>query len=74
MEAAITRSDDEAAEQLSASLGDPTTAAAKTDAVLRDNGDPTVVQSRTVKPGFTAFGRAIWSLADTGEISGIGRV
>lgn len=62
--AAITRSDNRAAESLWAQLGDPQTAADKVGAVLRETGDPTVVQSEKVRPEFTAFGQTIWRLDD----------
>jgi hypothetical protein len=62
---AITRSDNQAAEQLWAQLGTPTRAARRTQAVLRDAGDgSTVVQHRRVRAGFTAFGQTRWALAD----------
>jgi hypothetical protein len=64
MTKAITESDNAAAESVWASLGDPSAAAAKVDAVLRRAGDPSVVQSRKVRPEFTAFGQTDWSLAD----------
>lgn len=64
MEAAITRSDNDAAEQIWATLGDPVTAASKVDQVLREAGDQTVVQSQRTRPEFTAFGQTLWSLAD----------
>lgn len=62
---AITVSDNRAAEQLWASLGTPTKAAARTQDVIRDAGDrSTVVQHRRVRPGFTAFGQTRWDLDD----------
>jgi len=62
---AITVSDNRAAEQLWASLGTPTRAAARTQDVIRDTGDrSTVVQHRRVRPGFTAFGQTRWDLDD----------
>lgn len=64
MTAAITESDNAAAESLWVSLGGPAAAAAKVDSVLRKAGDPTVVQSQKVRPEFTAFGQTEWSLAD----------
>jgi len=64
MVAAITESDNAAAEQLWASLGDPHTAAHKVDAVLRQAGDPTRVESQKVRPEFTAFGQSDWALAN----------
>lgn len=64
MVAAITESDNAAAEQLWASLGDPDTAAHRVEAVLRQAGDPTRVESRKVRPEFTAFGQSDWALAN----------
>jgi hypothetical protein len=64
LQRAITASDNAAAEQLWADLGEPETAAAQVQAVLRSTGDSqTRVQSQQVRPGFTAFGQTIWSLA-----------
>jgi hypothetical protein len=64
MAAAITESDNAAAESVWASLGDPVTAAHKVDAVLRDSGDPTKVQSQKVRPEFSAFGQTDWPLTE----------
>jgi hypothetical protein len=64
MTAAITGSDNAAAESIWASLGDPVIAARKVDAVLRETGDPTTVQSQKVRPEFSAFGQTEWSLTD----------
>ena len=64
MRAAITESDNAAAESIWASLGDPATAARKVDAVLRETGDPTTVQSQRVRQEFSAFGQTEWPLAD----------
>jgi hypothetical protein len=64
MVAAITESDNAAAEQIWASLGDPDTAAHKVEAVLRQAGDPTRVESTKVRPEFTAFGQSDWALAN----------
>jgi hypothetical protein len=61
---AITASDNAAAEQLWTSLGEPAAAAAQVESVLRSAGDrQTRVQSRRVRPGFSAFGQTTWSLA-----------
>jgi hypothetical protein len=60
----ITDSDNAAAEALWRQLGDPVTAAGKVQDVLRETGDPTTVESRKLRPEFTAFGQTIWSLAD----------
>jgi hypothetical protein len=64
MTAAITESDNAAAESIWASLGDPVTAAQKVDAVLRSTGDRTTVQSQKVRPEFSAFGQTEWPLSD----------
>ena len=64
MRLALTASDNAAAEQLWAGLGDPRSAAAQVQAVLRSGGDAeTIVQSQRVRPGYTAFGQTNWSLA-----------
>jgi hypothetical protein len=65
MRAAITESDNAAAESIWASLGEPAIAAEQVQQILRENGDPTTtVESRKVRPEFTAFGQTIWSLAN----------
>lgn len=64
MTAAITESDNAAAESIWAGLGDPATAAATVGAVLHETGDPTVVESRKLRPEYTAFGQTDWSLAN----------
>jgi hypothetical protein len=64
MTAAITESDNAAAESIWAGLGDPVTAAHKVDVVLRQTGDPTTVQSQRVRPEYSAFGQTVWSLTD----------
>jgi hypothetical protein len=65
MNLSLTASDNAAAEQLWAHLGDPHSAAAQVQAVLRSGGDDdTVVQSRRVRPGFSAFGQTNWSLTN----------
>lgn len=64
MRAAITQSDNDAAESIWASLGDPAAAAVKVEAVLAEAGAPTTVESQKVRPEFTAFGQTTWSLAD----------
>jgi hypothetical protein len=64
MRAAITASDNQAAEAVWQSLGDPTTAAHKVEAILRAAGDHTVVQSVRIRPQFTAFGQTDWALVD----------
>ena len=59
----ITQSDNTAAEELWSRLGDPAQAAQQVQTVIRDGGDAsTVVESRRVRPGYTAFGQTQWSL------------
>ena len=63
--AAITVSDNAAAEAVWASLGDPATAAQAATDVLRDGGDTaTEVNAERVRPEFTAFGQTEWAVAD----------
>ena len=64
MRAAITQSDNDAAESIWQGLGDPTAAAKKVEAVLAEAGAPTTVESQKVRPEFTAFGQTTWSLSD----------
>jgi hypothetical protein len=64
MKAAITESDNAAAEALWGQLGDPATAAQRVQQILRETGDPTIVESRKLRPQFTAFGQTIWSLVN----------
>jgi hypothetical protein len=61
---AITESDNPASEELWSQLGDPANAAQKLQAVLQEAGDEdTVVESRRLRLGFTAFGQTQWTLA-----------
>jgi hypothetical protein len=64
MVAAITESDNAAAEAIWEGLGDPVTAAADVGKVLHDTGDPTMVESRKLRPEYTAFGQTDWSLTN----------
>ena len=65
LRAAITASDNAAAERLWSSLGEPATAAAKAPAQLRVAGDArTTVQARRLRAGFSAFGQTDWRLRD----------
>jgi hypothetical protein len=64
MVAAITESDNTAAEAIWEGLGDPATAAADVGKVLHDTGDPTTVESRKLRPEYTAFGQTDWSLTN----------
>jgi hypothetical protein len=60
---AITESDNAAAEQLWSELGPPEQAAQHVQAVLAQSGDATtIVESRRLRPGFTAFGQTRWPL------------
>jgi hypothetical protein len=58
---AIVDSDNDAAEQMWATLGTPAEAAKAVQAVLAQGGDTTTtVQSQRVRPQFTAFGQTDW--------------
>lgn len=60
--AAVTASDNAAAQALWDSLGDPETAGRKVTAVLREGGDTaTTVQTRVTRPGLTSFGQTVWT-------------
>jgi hypothetical protein len=64
MRAAITESDNAAAESIWAGLGDPDDAAKQIEAVLSESGDSTIVQSKRVRPPYTAFGQTDWPLTN----------
>jgi hypothetical protein len=64
MTAAITESDNAAAESIWEGLGDPDTAATKVEAVLKGYGDQTRVESVKVRKEFTAFGQTMWPLGN----------
>jgi hypothetical protein len=72
--AAITRSDNAAAEELWSQLGDP--AASLVQSVLREAGDPvSVVESHRLRAEYTPFGQTRWSLADQARFAaGLSRV
>ncbi len=60
---AITESDNPASERLWSLLGEPADAARRVQAVIRESGDAvTVVESRRLRPAFTAFGQTQWTL------------
>jgi hypothetical protein len=60
---AITQSDNAAAEELWSQLGEPAEAGHKVQTVIEDAGDTsTAVESRRLRPGYTAFGQTQWSL------------
>ncbi|MDQ1322569.1 MAG: hypothetical protein QG655_3817 [Actinomycetota bacterium] len=62
---AIRDSDNTAAEELWAQLGEPTQAAAAVEAVLKDGGDTaTAVESKRKREEFTPFGQTNWSVVD----------
>ncbi len=62
MRAAIVNSDNAAAESIWDGLGDPATAAHTVEQVLVEADDHTTVESRKIRPQFTAFGQTQWSL------------
>lgn len=65
MRAAIVDSDNDSAEAVWEGLGSSEVAARKVEAVLRDGGDETTaVESRKVRPEYSAFGQTVWSLSD----------
>lgn len=67
MVAAITQSDNIAADALWRGLGDPPEAARKVEAILRESGDNTVVQDQRVRPDrpeLSSFGQTQWPLAE----------
>ena len=64
MVAAITESDNAAAESIWEALGDPASAAIAVGDVLHHTGDPTIVESRKLRPEYTAFGQTDWSLTN----------
>lgn len=63
VDAAITRSDNAAAEALWSGLGEPAAAGAAVDEALADHGDTTTrTQTRQVHPPYSAFGQTSWTL------------
>ncbi len=65
MSAAITESDNTAADGLWQSLGTPDAAAQAVQSVLREGGDPTTtVPAARARADYSAFGQADWSLSD----------
>jgi hypothetical protein len=65
LRAAITASDNAAAERLWAALGGGQAAAQAADAQLQAAGDTrTAMESRTLRAGFTPFGQTDWKLTD----------
>ncbi|HEY9302854.1 MAG TPA: hypothetical protein VIO95_01020 [Mycobacterium sp.] len=67
---AITQSDNAASEELWSHLGQPAEAGQKVQAVIHDAGDTsTVVESRRLRPGYTAFGQTQWSLPQQAQFA-----
>lgn len=64
MRAAITASDNAAAQSIWNELGAHQSAAGKVEAVLAETGVNVVVPSEVTRPGFSAFGQTDWSLVD----------
>lgn len=65
LSAAITESDNSAADQLWQSLGTPDQAAQQIDAILRQGGDTvTQVPANRTRSDYSAFGQATWALTD----------
>jgi hypothetical protein len=62
MVAAITHSDNIAAEEIWTRLGNAATAATDVESELRAAGDPTVVPAERQRPQYSAFGQAEWAL------------
>jgi hypothetical protein len=69
MKAAITESDNQAAESIWEGLdSDPVIAARTVQAVLSEAGDTTTtVQSKQVRPPYTAFGQTEWTLTNQAQ-------
>lgn len=63
MVAAITQSDNAAADAIWAGLGDAATAAHKVERVLAEAGDHTPVESTKLQPQFSAYGQTHWALS-----------
>ena len=71
VEAALTRSDNAAADALWAGLGDPEAAAGAVDAVLAAYGSPaTRTESEQVNPPFSPYGQTVWSVTDAASFAG----
>jgi hypothetical protein len=64
MTAAITRSDNAAADAIWAGLGDAETAAGKVEAVLAETGDSTRVEFHKVRSEFSVYGQTDWALTE----------
>lgn len=64
VQAAITVSDNQAAQQLWLSLGTPEEAGQATEAVLAEAGVHTAVQTAVTRPEFSSFGQTRWTSQD----------
>lgn len=70
IERAITASDNAAADQLWASLGDPGSAAAAVHQVLADGANPDVqVQAEQVRPPYSPYGQTVWGQTDAARFA-----
>lgn len=70
MQRAISQSDNAAAEQLWALLGEPTAAATAVGQVLAEGASTEVtVQSEQVRPPYSAFGQTLWPQADAARFA-----
>ncbi|MBU8820734.1 hypothetical protein KL864_33230 [Mycolicibacterium goodii] len=70
VERAITASDNAAADQLWASLGEPAAAAAAIHQVLVDGDNPDVeVQAEQSRPPYSAYGQTIWPQVDAARFA-----
>ena len=71
VEAALTRSDNAAADALWAGLGDPEAAATAVDAVLAAYGSPaTRTESEQLSPPFSPYGQTDWPVTDAAGFAG----
>jgi hypothetical protein len=67
----ITESDNAASEQLWSRLGEPAEAARRVQAIIGEcDDDATVVESRRLRRGFTAFGQTQWTLDRQARFAG----
>ncbi|AKK10322.1 hypothetical protein CUTER_01530 [Corynebacterium uterequi] len=69
IDAAIMRSDNDAARQLWEHLGGGEQAAQAVEAVLREAGDPTEVQPFVTRPEFSAFGQTQWGFVEQAQFA-----
>ena len=67
--AAISASDNAAAEQLWNSLGTPEQAAAATEAVLAEGDSPIAVSRVASRPGFSPYGQSQWTFQEQADLA-----